>query len=132
MQRRPLSKQITREQCWHVFLTGLSPGQRPFHTMLRVVSSSFRSLRTFSAMASSTPKPCKLALVQLAVTANKNDNLANARTHVLEAASKGANLVVLPVCCRTKRDFCYLHTHTPQQSTASAHIVSSYPLRPIC
>lgn len=68
-----------------------------FTIMLRFVSSSFnRSRRTFTSMASSTPT-CKLALVQLAVTADKNDNLANARTHVLEAASKGANLVVLPV-----------------------------------
>ena len=44
-----------------------------------------------------TAKPCKLALIQLAVSADKNTNLANARTHVLEAASKGANLIVLPV-----------------------------------
>ncbi|KAF9291214.1 hypothetical protein BGZ68_004734 [Mortierella alpina] len=43
-------------------------------------------------------KPCKLALVQLAVGADKDANLANARTHVLEAASKGANLIVLPEC----------------------------------
>jgi hypothetical protein len=42
-------------------------------------------------------KPCKLALIQLAVSADKEANLANARTHVLEAASKGANLIVLPV-----------------------------------
>ncbi|KAI7831286.1 carbon-nitrogen hydrolase [Gamsiella multidivaricata] len=43
-------------------------------------------------------KPCRLALVQLAVTADKDANLANARTHVLEAASNGANLIVLPEC----------------------------------
>ncbi|KAF8951481.1 hypothetical protein BGZ46_003954 [Entomortierella lignicola] len=50
-------------------------------------------------MASSTTlTPCKLALVQLAVTADKEANLANARTHVLEAASNGANLIVLPEC----------------------------------
>ncbi|KAF9933948.1 hypothetical protein FBU30_003892 [Linnemannia zychae] len=42
--------------------------------------------------------PCKLALIQLAVTADKAANLANARTHVLEAASNGANLIVLPEC----------------------------------
>ncbi|KAG0056702.1 hypothetical protein BGZ83_003945 [Gryganskiella cystojenkinii] len=43
-------------------------------------------------------KPCKLALVQLSVTGNKSANLANARAHVLEAASKGANVIVLPEC----------------------------------
>ncbi|KAG0377650.1 hypothetical protein BGX24_005719 [Mortierella sp. AD032] len=49
-------------------------------------------------MTTATPTPCKLALIQLAVTADKEANLANARTHVLEAASKGANLIVLPEC----------------------------------
>ncbi|KAG0364732.1 hypothetical protein BGZ54_007203 [Gamsiella multidivaricata] len=50
-------------------------------------------------MTSPAPmKPCRLALVQLAVTADKDANLANARTHVLEAASNGANLIVLPEC----------------------------------
>ncbi|KAG0309924.1 hypothetical protein BGZ98_000012 [Dissophora globulifera] len=49
-------------------------------------------------MASSVPKACKLALIQLAVTADKEANLGNARTHVLEAASRGANLIVLPEC----------------------------------
>ncbi|KAF9186115.1 hypothetical protein BGZ51_002240 [Haplosporangium sp. Z 767] len=43
-------------------------------------------------------KPCKLALIQLGVTADKDINLTNARTHVLEAASQGANLIVLPEC----------------------------------
>ncbi|KAI8319949.1 nitrilase family protein [Martensiomyces pterosporus] len=40
----------------------------------------------------------KLALVQLAVGAQKAANLANARAKVLEAAKAGANLVVLPEC----------------------------------
>ncbi|KAF9387043.1 hypothetical protein CPB97_003040, partial [Podila verticillata] len=47
--------------------------------------------------SSNTPT-CRLALVQLHVTADKDANLANARNHVLEAASKGANLIVLPEC----------------------------------
>ncbi|KAF9421206.1 hypothetical protein BGZ94_008913 [Podila epigama] len=45
-----------------------------------------------------TSAPCKLALIQLAVTADKLKNLDNARTHVLEAAANGANLIVLPEC----------------------------------
>ncbi|KAF8934270.1 putative nitrilase family protein [Dissophora ornata] len=49
-------------------------------------------------MSSSAAKPCKLALIQLAVTADKDANLANARTHVLQAASNNANLIVLPEC----------------------------------
>ncbi|KAJ3287332.1 hypothetical protein HDU79_005807 [Rhizoclosmatium sp. JEL0117] len=40
----------------------------------------------------------RLALIQLAVTASKETNLANARKKVLEAASKGASIVVLPEC----------------------------------
>ncbi|KAJ1844615.1 hypothetical protein LPJ73_005112, partial [Coemansia sp. RSA 2703] len=40
----------------------------------------------------------KLALVQLAVGAQKAANLANARRKVLEASQAGANMVVLPEC----------------------------------
>ncbi|GAM87411.1 hypothetical protein ANO11243_054350 [Dothideomycetidae sp. 11243] len=43
-------------------------------------------------------KPLKLALVQLATGADKSANLARARSKVLEATSKGANIVVLPEC----------------------------------
>ncbi|KAI0864345.1 carbon-nitrogen hydrolase [Xylaria cubensis] len=55
-------------------------------------------------MATSTPpspvlkKPIKLACVQLASGSDKAANLAHARDKVLEAASAGANLVVLPEC----------------------------------
>ncbi|XP_053407708.1 omega-amidase NIT2-like [Mercenaria mercenaria] len=40
----------------------------------------------------------RLALVQLAVTASKSDNLARAARLIKEAASKGANIVALPEC----------------------------------
>ncbi|KAF2150743.1 nitrilase [Myriangium duriaei CBS 260.36] len=43
-------------------------------------------------------KPLKLALVQLSTGADKAANLARARSKVLEATSKGANVVVLPEC----------------------------------
>ncbi|WPH04834.1 carbon-nitrogen hydrolase [Acrodontium crateriforme] len=49
-------------------------------------------------MAKLLKKPLKLALVQLASGADKAANLAHARTKVLEAAAKGANIVVLPEC----------------------------------
>lgn len=49
-------------------------------------------------MASLLKKPLKLALIQLATTSTKSTNLSHARTRVLEAASKGADLVVLPEC----------------------------------
>jgi omega-amidase len=42
--------------------------------------------------------PLKLALIQLSTGADKTANLSHARAKVLEAASKGANLVVLPEC----------------------------------
>ena len=40
----------------------------------------------------------KIALVQLAVGADKAANLKNAVQAVREASGKGANLVALPVC----------------------------------
>lgn len=40
----------------------------------------------------------KLALVQLATGASKKDNLASARTKVLEASRAGAKIIVLPEC----------------------------------
>ena len=49
-------------------------------------------------MAGLLKKPLKLALVQLASGADKTANLSRARSKVLEAASKGANVVVLPEC----------------------------------
>ncbi|KAJ1497241.1 hypothetical protein HMI56_005725 [Coelomomyces lativittatus] len=40
----------------------------------------------------------RMALIQLKVTANKAKNLSHAKEKVLEAASKGANVIVLPEC----------------------------------
>jgi hypothetical protein len=42
-------------------------------------------------------RPLRLALVQLATTADKQTNLRRARFLVKEATTKGANVVVLPV-----------------------------------
>jgi predicted amidohydrolase len=42
-------------------------------------------------------RPLRLALIQLATTADKQANLRRARTLVKEATTKGANVVVLPV-----------------------------------
>ncbi|KAF2868661.1 carbon-nitrogen hydrolase [Massariosphaeria phaeospora] len=49
-------------------------------------------------MAQLLKKSVKLALVQLASTADKAHNLSHARTKVLEATSAGAKIVVLPEC----------------------------------
>ncbi|SLM36836.1 nitrilase [Lasallia pustulata] len=49
-------------------------------------------------MASLLKKPLKLALVQLAIGADKAANLTRARSKVLEASRAGASLVVLPEC----------------------------------
>jgi len=42
-------------------------------------------------------RPFRLALVQLATTADKQTNLHRARNLVTEACTNGANVVVLPV-----------------------------------
>lgn len=55
-------------------------------------------LATMSAPTPVLRQPVKLACIQLATTTDKETNLANARTRVLEAAGKGAKIVVLPEC----------------------------------
>lgn len=49
-------------------------------------------------MAQLLKQSVKLALVQLATTADKAHNLSHARTKVLEATRQGAKIVVLPEC----------------------------------
>lgn len=49
-------------------------------------------------MAVTTSKKFRLALIQLAVSASKFDNLANAAVKIKEAATKGAQVVALPEC----------------------------------
>ena len=44
-----------------------------------------------------SPSGFRIALVQLAVTANKAQNLSRARDKIKEAVSSGAKLVALPV-----------------------------------
>jgi omega-amidase len=43
-------------------------------------------------------KKFRLAMVQMAVTESKSVNLQSARTHVMNAAKNGAQLVILPEC----------------------------------
>ncbi|KAF2476150.1 carbon-nitrogen hydrolase [Lindgomyces ingoldianus] len=49
-------------------------------------------------MAQLLKQSVKLALIQLACTADKSHNLSHARTKVLEASKTGAKIVVLPEC----------------------------------
>ncbi|KAL8960979.1 MAG: hypothetical protein Q9183_005376 [Haloplaca sp. 2 TL-2023] len=49
-------------------------------------------------MAALLKKPLKLALIQLATGSDKAANLSRARSRALEAAEKGASLIVLPEC----------------------------------
>lgn len=56
-------------------------------------------------------KSVKLALVQLATTADKPQNLRNARTKVLEATRAGANIVVLPECFNSPYGTKYFPTY---------------------
>ncbi|KAJ2783142.1 Omega-amidase nit3 [Coemansia interrupta] len=70
----------------------------------------------------------KLALVQLAVGAQKAANLANARRKVLEASEAGANMVVLPECFNspygTKYFGQYAEDLQDTQTSESMHALS--------
>ncbi|OAK97785.1 carbon-nitrogen hydrolase [Phaeosphaeriaceae sp. SRC1lsM3a] len=74
-------------------------------------------------MASLLKQSLKLGLVQLAAGADKAQNLQNARAKVLEAAKRGAKLVVLPECFNspygTKYFDKYAETLLPSPPTES-------------
>jgi omega-amidase len=74
-------------------------------------------------MASLLKQSLKLGLVQLAAGADKAHNLQNARAKVLEAAKRGAKLVVLPECFNspygTKYFDKYAETLLPSPPTES-------------
>ncbi|KAH8728379.1 carbon-nitrogen hydrolase [Phaeosphaeriaceae sp. PMI808] len=74
-------------------------------------------------MSSILKQSLKLALVQLASGADKTHNLHNARSKVLEAAQRGAKLVVLPECFNspygTKYFDKYAETLLPSPPTES-------------
>lgn len=76
-----------------------------------------------SQPASILRQPVKLACIQLATTPSKSDNLAHARTKVLEAASQGAKIVVLPECFNSPYGTAYFPTYaeplTPSDPAAS-------------
>ncbi|KAK3593071.1 hypothetical protein CHS0354_007862 [Potamilus streckersoni] len=62
----------------------------------------------------------RLALIQLAVTASKSDNLARATKFVREAATNGAKIVALPECFNSPYGTKYFPTYAekiPGQST---------------
>ncbi|KAI8060177.1 carbon-nitrogen hydrolase [Gongronella butleri] len=66
--------------------------------MNKVVSAFKRTMSTAAKTTLRPAAPFKLALVQLAVGADKATNLDRARAKILEAGTKGANVVVLPEC----------------------------------
>lgn len=53
---------------------------------------------TVQHTTSSLEKPLKIACCQLMCSTDKLKNLKNAKKHILEAASNGAQLIVLPEC----------------------------------
>lgn len=77
-------------------------------------------------MAASSPatsqllkQSVKLALVQLACTADKAANLRHARTKVLEATRQGAKIVVLPECFNSPYGTKYFPQYAEQLQGAS-------------
>ncbi|KAF1988488.1 carbon-nitrogen hydrolase [Aulographum hederae CBS 113979] len=74
-------------------------------------------------------KPVKLALIQLATTSSKPQNLSHAHSKVIEAAKAGAGIVVLPECFNSPYGVKYFDTYaerlTSKDSSESWRALSS-------
>ncbi|XP_029126194.1 omega-amidase, chloroplastic isoform X2 [Cajanus cajan] len=76
------------------------PSLSPFISPSPIMAASFNSERARAPPAIPMPPPpltkFKIGLCQLSVTPDKDRNIAHARTAIQDAASKGAQLVLLP------------------------------------
>ena len=73
-------------------------------------------------MESPLLKPLTVAVIQLACGADKAANLSHARKKVLEAASKGAKLVVLPECFNSPYGCSYFPTYAEPLGNPSTNL----------
>lgn len=67
----------------------------------------------------------KLALVQLLVSSNKQQNLKRAATLIREAANKGANIVVLPECFNSPYGIQYFEEYAEELHGETARALSA-------
>ncbi len=67
----------------------------------------------------------QLALVQLFVTANKQQNLKRAAELVSQAAKKGANVVVLPECFNSPYGVNYFNEYAEELKGETANALSN-------
>ncbi|KAJ3261812.1 Carbon-nitrogen hydrolase [Boothiomyces macroporosus] len=67
----------------------------------------------------------KLALVQLLVSSNKQQNLKRAATLIKEAANKGANIVVLPECFNSPYGIQYFEEYAEELHGETARALSA-------
>lgn len=75
-------------------------------------------------MASEPGKKFRLALIQLAVSASKSDNLANAALKIKEAAKKGAKIVALPECFNSPYGTSYFSEYAEEIPGNSTEVLS--------
>jgi omega-amidase len=66
----------------------------------------------------------RLALIQMKVTANKQDNLAKCKSLILKA-SKNADIVVLPECFNQPYGMQYFQQYAEPFSSETAHALST-------
>jgi predicted amidohydrolase len=79
-------------------------------------------------------RPLRLALIQLATTADKQANLQRARALVKEACTNGANVVVLPVLRfpTLPADLRNVSTALYTDTSPHLHVVRNTVFRKVC